>query len=198
MSDSELIETLRYKGEQRVRALWTEAEDEAERLQTEKEARLEKAREEIAQQLEQAEQSQARERLQQALEKSREIVLDAEHVLASRCYKLAAGMLGRLGGEDRRLLLRKLAEEIPEASWARVSVNPLDRDAASRLFPQAEIVTDEAISAGLAVSTAGGRIEIDNTLEKRLQRLWPALLPELMQQIRGKLDVQEPSQEEDL
>lgn len=194
MSESELMEVLRHKGEQRVRTLWREAEEEAERLKAEKESRLENARREITRHLEQSGDVQVRDRLQQALEKSRKIVLDAEHDLARRCYKLAVGMLKDLGAEDRQMLLRQLSEEIPEASWQTVTVNPLDRETAGRLFPDTKIETDEEISAGFDIATADRQIAISNTQEMRLQRSWPLLLPELMRHIREKLDVHESSQ----
>jgi V/A-type H+-transporting ATPase subunit E len=54
---------------------------------------------------------------------------------------------------------------------------------ARQLFPQAEIVIDEGISGGLVASSADGRITVINTLEKRLERLWPRLVPEILRDV---------------
>lgn len=198
MSDRELIDALRTKGERRAMELWTEAEEEARRLREEMEARLQKARKEITRHLEHFEDKEVAVRLQQAREESRQIVLEAEHALARRCYQLAVEMLKSLGDEDRSMLLQRLAEELPEASWEAVTVNPQDRKKADKLFPQLEVRTEDSVSAGFAIETANRKIAINNTMEMRLQRSWPFLLPELLHSIRDKLDVQESSENQDL
>ncbi len=50
----------------------------------------------------------------------------------------------------------------------------------ARLFPGAKIVSDGTVSGGLEVMGEAGRICIDNTLEKRLERGWQGLLPKLI------------------
>jgi V/A-type H+-transporting ATPase subunit E len=51
------------------------------------------------------------------------------------------------------------------------------------MFPDAEVIADESISGGLDAATAGGRIRVVNTFEKRLERAWPILLPEMIRAV---------------
>lgn len=59
-------------------------------------------------------------------------------------------------------------------------VNPADGERAAVLFPGARIETDPAISGGMEAITEGGRMRVVNTLEKRLARGWPDILPHLL------------------
>ena len=198
MSDRELIEDLRAKGEQRVRTLWKEAEEEVRRLRQEMETRLQNARREIAGDLERFEDKEIAERLQQNRETSRRIVLEAERRLDGRCYKLASEMLKHLKEEDCAEMLRQLTEEIPEAAWETITVNARDRKTAGQLFPKAEIETDNSISAGFCLATADRQITVNNTLETRLQRSWSFLLPELFHNIRENLNVHEAAEDQNI
>jgi vacuolar-type H+-ATPase subunit E/Vma4 len=74
-------------------------------------------------------------------------------------------------------MFEALADEIPGRAWPRVRVNPADSDLARHRFPDAEILADDDIVAGLVVEDDDGRIRIDNTLETRLARAWPQILP---------------------
>jgi vacuolar-type H+-ATPase subunit E/Vma4 len=50
-------------------------------------------------------------------------------------------------------------------------------------------VPDDTVSGGLEVTGDAGRICIDNTLEKRLERGWQDLLPILVSAIRREFGV---------
>jgi vacuolar-type H+-ATPase subunit E/Vma4 len=107
--------------------------------------------------------------------------------LAGRLHALALEALGGLRNETYGDLFASLTAEIPSGAWQRVRVNPLDRSLAERHFPLATIVCDPAIGGGFEVEAEEGRIRIGNTLETRLDRAWPDVLPALMRDVFEQL-----------
>lgn len=105
--------------------------------------------------------------------------LAGEERLQRRLFALAQSLLGELAAQNPALLAA-LAAELPQTDWQQVTVHPRDLESAQRLFPQARIESDAAISGGFRASAAAGRILVDTTLEKRLARGWPELLPRLL------------------
>jgi V/A-type H+-transporting ATPase subunit E len=123
-----------------------------------------------------------------------EIRADAETKARLLSSSAAKRLSTRLYGEFRSSLpfLRNItnpdafagmAAELPPLSWGRVRVNPGDIAVARQHFPDAEIIPDNGISGGMDVSTGDGRIRVINTFEKRLERIWEELVPDLMQEI---------------
>ena len=108
------------------------------------------------------------------------IKLEAENVLAGRLYTLAHGTLAQLRDDRYAELFVALVEELLPCQWQAVRVNPADSELAKASFPGAAIETDKGITGGMEVIAEGGRVRIDNTLEKRLERAWPELLPRLL------------------
>ena len=50
-------------------------------------------------------------------------------------------------------------------------------------FPDAEILFDKAITGGLEAISDGGEVRVVNTFEKRLERMWEEMLPEIMKEV---------------
>ena len=50
-------------------------------------------------------------------------------------------------------------------------------------FPQAEIETDDSIRGGFEASADDGKYRVINVLEKRLEKGWPLVLPELLKEL---------------
>lgn len=184
MGYRELIDALRREGEETGAALRRETEAEAARLEEEAAGRAARLREEFDRRLAGAVADQRRELLAAARKKGELALLAAENALAERLRRIARASLPLLRGDDPERLFTLLAEELPPADWERGTVNPADAGAARRLFPAAEIVADAAVAGGIAAVAAGGRLRVDNTLEKRLERGWPELLPPLMEEFR--------------
>lgn len=118
--------------------------------------------------------------------------LAAEARLADRLRALAEPLLAGLAAEHPRALLAELAAELPDVAWQMVTVNPREREAARVLFPRAEIRADPDIGGGLLVCADGGRLCIDNTLEKRLARGWDDLLPALCRDLEEQHAAADP------
>ena len=183
MGHPELIAALRAAAEERAAAIREEARADAERYRAEIAQKTAVLRAEALA----ASTTEAAERLAAATaEADREasrIVLAARAALAERLWRLARAALPQFRDERNAATFAALADELPDRAWPRVRVNPADRDLAGRRFPDAEVVPDEAIAAGLIAEADDGRIRVDNSLEKRLARDWPRLLPGLVGEI---------------
>lgn len=182
MGHDELKQALVREAEERVRALWEEAEEEVsdlrERLARHRSEEQEAAHRQLETAL--ADLHAAGER--QAAEIERRIELDAQGRLCRRLLSLAGAMLTQLVGDDRERCFGLLAGELPKGDWTEVTVHPDDEAFARSLLPQAAPTLDAGVSGGLIVRADGGRIRVDNSLDKRLARLWPELLPVLVEE----------------
>lgn len=190
MSHSELIESLRRRGEEQAWELWRQAEAEAGRLRAEARRTLEQARsEEQRRQLAIGAQQTRLVRLE-AERRARGLRTEAKQRLARRLHQSARAALASLRDEHYDRLFALLAAELPPADWEEVRVNPVDTALAARHFPGAQIVAEPGIAGGMEAVAAGGRIRIDNTLEKRLERAWDdllvALLPEVLAEVEER------------
>ena len=185
MGYRELIEAITREGEEKIAELRREAGAEGERIRTSAAAGIEVVGEEASRRLAAATAEAMGEAEVRGVEEGRRIRIEAEQALAERLYRLARCSLGRLRVDPDRLFTL-LAAELPAADWERVAVNPADRAVAGRTFPGAAIVDEPAITGGCEAEAEGGRIRIVNTLEKRLERGWPELLPEIVRSLTGE------------
>lgn len=189
MAREQLIESLRRECGEKIMTLHEGVRLKVESIGREKQSRIESLREEHGRKKELVTREQ-KERIMTGLSvtERRLVMLPAENALGERLYALASAMLSRLRyPESYPLVFKALAAELPEASWAKVTVNPEDKMLAAECFPQSSILTSMSISGGMLVQSEDGAVEVDNTFEKRLQRSWTQLLPSLMNEIRGRL-----------
>lgn len=183
MSQSALIDNLRVRGREQIAAIRQAARAEIDNLRAAAAARL--ATEENRCRLT-ARQSSATVRRRLAVTARRQASVratQAEQELDRRLYAQAQALLRELVTGDRAGILADLAAEIPAGDWRTITVHPQDRAAARRIFPGAEIVTDAEISGGLVAGGKDGRVTVINTLEKRLERFWPLLAPEIIREV---------------
>ena len=180
MGHLELIESLRREGSERLAALREGAEIEASRLEAETAARIGALHELYAGRRRAAVAAKEEAVLSEARRRESLIGLEADNLLASRLYRLARGALPKLGREGGAGLFEALAAELFNCRWETVRVNPADEELARLAFPDARIEGDDSLSGGLEASAEGGRVRVDNTLEKRLERAWPELLPVML------------------
>jgi len=177
-----LLTALRSEGEKKAEIIRQEAAAEADRLKNQAGARLARLREKFLQ--EQARDIAAEESalLAEAERTSRRLWLAAVDDLAERLFELAQGLLPSLREKDYPEIFSLLVGELSPLEWETVRVNPEDAAIAALHFPRARIVQDPAIRGGMATLADGGLIEIINTLEKRLERGWPELLPVIIKE----------------
>jgi len=180
VAQKELLASLRRKGEERIAELKADAERQAVAIEQEFAARVREKKEALASEFRVAREELGRKTVLKAERRNRESHTQAESELADRLAAIARGLLPALREDNYELLFARLAGEIPAACIERIAVNPEDLGLARRFFPQAAIVADPAITGGLQASCAGGGLSIDNSFEKRLQRAWQRLLPQLI------------------
>lgn len=193
MGGQELIEALRKTAEEQVRRIWNEAETDAGKLKADAERR----REELARLANGRPSAEAEEYersvMRQAVLKARNIRLEAEAALSEGLYASARTSLPSLRQERGSGLFTELASELPALAWKTVRVNPADVDLARTTFPDAEIVPDEQIIGGMDATTQGEAVRVVNSFEKRLERAWPELMPEMMKDVHEQTGNNEPS-----
>lgn len=183
MSHELLIEDLRQKAEEKTRAIWQEAETKVEKFRAEILRSLEQKKSQYDREQNLACEVLSKSLLTDAENKARKICTEAERVLADRLYALARELLKQLRGQGYEELFAALIEELPPHQWEDVRVNPADVSLAKRFFPQLQIVAEEDIIGGFEVIGDQGGVHIVNTLEKRLERAWPTIVPKLYLEI---------------
>lgn len=193
MTHPALLTSLRQKGKEQAETIWQEARTEAARYRAEAARAIEAQRAQAAQEIAAIAQRFGNAANAEATGKARAIHAAARTALAARLYKLAQDALVLFRNGDYERLFAALVDELPAHSWQRARVNPADRRLAQTHFRGAEIVGDEAIVAGMDVEAEDGRIRIDNTLEKRLQRAWPDILPNLISNTIEELSDHRPA-----
>lgn len=180
MGQHELEVALRREGEQKAREIWRSAESEADRLRSETSAVFERQKHD--QQLRRDTDVDAilNSARAFALKNAQRTRLIAEKLLADRLKLLAEQMLEALAIRGGESLFFDLVDEIPEHQWNKIEVNPRDKELACSFFPATKVVTTQLISGGLKVEDVEGRVVIINSLEKRLEHLWPEILPAML------------------
>ncbi len=184
MGQDELLAAIRRKGEEQAAALRAKTEEELAGLRTAADQRKAALLREHEGRLAAARAQRHRDLVAEAGRQAALIRLRGEHDLALRMKRRAAACLGELREEG---LLARLAGELPAAAWATVRVAPVDTVRAADLFPGATVEADPAITGGLVAATAEGSLTVVNTLESRLERGWPDLLPRLFADLRREV-----------
>ena len=183
MSYQELISSLRQEADDKAEKFWREARAEVEQARNEAAAGLDRIRAEQLRQQASAVREATRRVLSEAEKTARRMRLATLGELSERLSRLATSLLPQFREQQYRELFEALVRELPPYAWETVRVNPEDTAMAGRYFPEAKIVPDTRISGGMEVDGDGGRIRIVNTLEKRLERGWPELLPDLIEAV---------------
>lgn len=183
MGHDELLAAIRRKGEEQAAALRARTEEEIAALRAAAAERRDALQREHEHRLAAVTAERHRDLVAEARRQGALIRLRGEHDLALRLKGLARSCLGALRDDA---LLERLAGELPPASWATVRVAPVDASRAAGLFPGATIEADPAITGGLVAVTSDDGLTVVNTLESRLEKGWPDLLPRLFADLRGK------------
>ncbi len=186
MGRRELLEALHREGRETMDAIAGRVAAEESRLRSSADVRREKMRLEHERERELLCGDRHRTLRSKALREAALLRLRAEHALSLRLYERARTCLKQLRGAGGEQLFPALAAELPAVPWHTVWVNPGDALPASGCFPGASVIPDETLAGGLKAATADGSLTVDNSLEKRLERVWPDLLPQLVAELRGR------------
>lgn len=175
-----MIQTLQQEAAAETAALWNDARAGADKLRLEAARGIDAERMATAQQV-----TAATRRIEQAAtaaaeREARDMRMSAAIALAERLKALALAELPNLRAQNPERLFSVLAAELPALAWQKVRVNPADEKLAEQRFPQAHVECDTEISGGMETEAEGGRIRVNNTLEARLETVWPEMLSGLM------------------
>lgn len=187
MGYRELIDALLREGEEKVIEVRRNAEAEVEKIWNEKEARIAGLRREYAGILNFETAAATNPMLLKAEKETRAIRLHAEAQLSGSMKHLAMSLTCSLRDEKYKDIFSSLLREIPSCKWEIVRVNPLDERLAREYFPEAIITVDDNISGGLEVTGSSDRVSVRNTLDIRLDKAWEELLPDMMEEVRARL-----------
>jgi vacuolar-type H+-ATPase subunit E/Vma4 len=183
MGHIELIESLRTEGEKKTLKAWQEAEAEIDLMRSERAKKIQQLKDSFHEQYRSIAHEQSGNILDRAYKEARQVRLASEQSLSHRLYALCCSLLFRLRNARHKKLFIDLAGELPQHTWTVVRVHPVDTELAGTVFPGAKIISDNAIAGGLTVASDNGKIRIDNTFEKRLERAWTFILPEIMKDV---------------
>jgi len=183
MGSRELIESLRRAGEESIRLLRKDAEQEAEAMQASLSKQIEELSKHYADELAAAENEESRRAIVEAGSRMRAIRLAAEKTLSDRLFSITQASITQLRHDGYPAIFEKLARELPALPWKFVRVHPADIDIARKHLSDAEIVPVETIAGGMDASNADGTIRVNNTFEKRLELAWVDLLPLLIRDV---------------
>jgi len=193
MSYRELIDALQKECEEKSRKIWQEAEGEAARVRADAAKRIEEGREGREKSQSSALKILTESILSEAWSRARACRLVAEKELSDRLYGIALNSLHHIRGKGYKDIFSALVNELPQCDWGMVKVNPQDKVFAETFFPQDEVVTDPAVTGGLEVTEKGGSVRVVNTLEKRLERIWPEILPAMTDEVRSIMEKEKQS-----
>ena len=188
MGRRELLDALEREGQETMAAIADRKAVEGERLRAAAGERIAVLRLEEEQLCERQCRDLQHKIMSKAVREAALIRLRAEYALSLRLWDRALAAVMQFRPEDPEALLRALAAELPRDQWLTVRVNPGAVSSVASCFPGAEIIADAALSAGFKATTADGGLTVDNTLQTRLERLWPELLPRLMSELRQLLE----------
>ncbi len=183
MGCKELIESLRRAADERIKKIWEDADAEADRIRSEDSNKLDQLRANCSRTESMAVTTAQIAAVSEANNRSRTNLLTAEKALSDRLFSLALSSLHLLRNSRYRETFGKMAREIPPLPWKTVRVNPEDVDIARSIFKGADVIPDGTITGGVDAMTDEGKIRITNTFEKRLERAWVDILPELLKKI---------------
>lgn len=183
MGCKELIESLRAAGDERIKAMRADAEQEVERVRAEAGRRIAEVRADHARRRSAAAAAHTEQFLAEANRTVRQTRLLAERALADRLYGLARSSLPALRNVGYRDMFASFGQELPRFTWKTIRVNPADGAVAREQFPDTEISFDKAITGGLEAISDENQVKVVNTFEKRLERMWEELLPEIMKEV---------------
>jgi vacuolar-type H+-ATPase subunit E/Vma4 len=184
----ELLNSLRVNEQKQIDSIWQEAKNEAEKLRKQVDEATADITKNHTDQLASACQKSMRSIFSETEISVRTKKLFAYQALEQTLRRAATAQLPALKDENYEDVFARLVAEIPERKWERIIVNPADLDLAANFFTANIIHTDPAISGGLIVTSAEGKIIVDNTFEKRLERKWNHILPEIIANLEQRYE----------
>jgi len=183
MSRAELLNALERQQEEEIKQLRREAHDRVVTLRKEAAARLRMARRNMHVLRHQAVDDLRQKQLRGHEVEWRNELSAHRWDLAATCKELAERLLPRLWSQHREELLAKMTSALPDLDWSRLLVARDDIESVDALFPNIPVEGDDRLTGGLIAECRARGLVVDCSLTTCLERLWPTLLPQLMEDI---------------
>ena len=183
----ELLKTLRDKEQKQIDSIWQQAREQADSIRAQVAEAIAGITREHEETLASACRRSVRAILAESESAARQKKLLVYRSLEEVLRRTAREMLPELRRRvDYAEVFAQLAKELPAMQWERIVVNPADLDLAAGFFRKEIVQADASVSGGLLGVCSEGRVIIDNTFEKRLERRWDVILPGLIKTIENK------------
>jgi len=183
MGCKELIESLRAAASERMDAVWSEASAEADNARAACAQKIDQMKEEAGRIMAARMALIRSQALLETRNKERSLRLVADRKLAGLLYSIAVSRLHLVRDREYDAVFQALVQELPRFTWGSVKVHSDDVERARTFFPNAKITATEAVSGGLEATSDDGLMTVVNTWEKRLERAWEGMLPELIREV---------------
>jgi vacuolar-type H+-ATPase subunit E/Vma4 len=188
----ELIKTLRTNQQSQIDEIWQTAEAEAASLRDQTSDAIASLTENHTDSLVCSCRKSIKTIISEAETKAREIRLMALESLRRSLYENAAKQLHNLRKNHYDKIFEKMTQELPKLNWETITVNPDDVSMAKSFFNNCKIQDDPTINGGLVAQALDGKIIINNSFEKRLERNWSTLFPAIVRVIEKEYVESEP------
>jgi len=182
VNSEELIASIWQESEKKIRAMIQETDEEESKIEQDVMQALRRIRDDGQQHCSAASAKRTEEILGEAEKRARMMNIEANMLLAERLYRISCSSLRSLREQGYQEVFGHMAEELPLLPWKSIRVNPEDSGIAGEYFPGAEIITDGLIAGGMDVATGDGNVRVINTFEKRLERTWDDIIPDLLKE----------------
>jgi V/A-type H+-transporting ATPase subunit E len=179
----ELLGSLKKNKQKQIDTIWQAVNSEAESLRQQIAEAITDITKNHAEQLASACKKSMRSIFSETEIKARKKKLFAYHAFEQALRNAAVKQLPVLREKDYDTVFAQLVAELPERTWEKIVVSPADLDLAAAFFSAGIIDPDPRICGGLVAITDGGKITVDNTFEKRLEKKWPHILPAIIEKI---------------
>lgn len=182
MGYKELIEAIREDGERQIERIRVDTQEKVNEIMKETESRIKDMDRAYEIRLNAEVEKMRGLILRDAERRASRMRLKAQEQLSEKLLNTAMSLLKNLRDKDYRGVFDALSQEIPDSKWVTVIVNPEDIGLARSQFPDSRVIEDPSITGGIVAINSDGNV-ITNTFEKRLERLWPEILHEIMKTI---------------
>ncbi len=183
MSQEILVQDLRRKSRDRIQEMWREAESRAAVIRAEKDKEFEQLNAEEKGRLKEVERTVTAPLILEAEKEALLILDEAMRKLSGRLYSQVLKKLSQARLENYENIFCDLVNELPPFEWETITVNDGDAELALQHFPGVELRTDPDMAGGFVLSGDKGKYQVINTLEHRLEKAWPFVLPVFLKEV---------------
>ncbi|MDH5716491.1 MAG: V-type ATP synthase subunit E family protein [Spirochaetia bacterium] len=184
MSYEKLVESLKTKEKDQINDLWRNAKEEINIKEDKINNEIINLKIEIEEKTNLKKKIIQKEILSKTRHKIKKNKLESETELFNRILSLMIQSVSESYKKDKeKKYFNLLAKELPEINWNKIMVHPDDVETAKNIFTKSEIEKDQNIYGGLISINNEEKIEINNTLNKRIEKIKQQLIPLIIKEL---------------